>query len=92
MNYKLSNKDGKVTFLLRTGKDMVKNQMALASAQHIIDTGKVTKSDRKDYPICVDDKWFFEGELMKKAAPRKEIEVIPKTEDEPIPQMEGEVE
>ena len=92
MNYKLNNKDGKVTFLLRTGKDMVKNQMAIASAQHIIDTGKVTKSDRKDYPICVDDKWYFEGELMKKAAPQKEIEVIPKTEDEPIPQREGEVE
>lgn len=74
MNYKLNNKDGKVTFLLRTGKDMVKNQMALASAQHIIDTGKITKSDREDYPICVDDKWFFEGELLKKATPRKEGE------------------
>ena len=67
MNYKLNNKDGKVTFLLRTGKDMVKNQMAIASAQHIIDTGKVTKSDRKDYPICVDDKWYFEGEEMNTA-------------------------
>lgn len=84
MNYKLKNKDGKVTFLLRTGKDMVKNQMALASAQHIIDTGKITKSDRKDYPICVDDKWYFEGELMKKATPQ--------TDGEPIPKKEGEAE
>lgn len=74
MNYKLNNKDGKVTFLLRTGKDMVKNQMALASVQHIINTGPVTKSDRKDYPICVDDKWYFEGEVMKKTAPPKEDE------------------
>lgn len=37
MNYKLKSVNGKVTFLLRTGKDLVKNQMAVASAQHIID-------------------------------------------------------
>lgn len=35
MSYKL--KTGKVAFLLKTGKDFVKNQMAVASAQHIID-------------------------------------------------------
>ena len=64
MNYNLNNKDGKVTFLLRTGKDMVKNQMALASAQHIIDTGKIVESDKEGYPICVDNKWYFEGEEM----------------------------
>lgn len=74
MNYKLKNIDGKVAFLLRAGKDMVKNQMALASAQHIIDTGKVTKSDRKDYPICVDNKWYFEGEAVKRTTPQKEVE------------------
>lgn len=74
MSYKLKNVDGKVAFLLRAGKDMVKNQMALASAQHIIDTGKLTKSDRKDYPICVDNKWYFEGEVVKKTTPAKEVE------------------
>jgi len=73
----MKNKNGKVTFLLRTGKDMVKNQMALASAQHIIDTGKVTKSDRKDYPICVDDKWYFEGEVTEKQT-RKDTKNISK--------------
>lgn len=67
MNYNLKNKDGKVTFLLRTGKDMVKNQMALASAQHIIDTGKIEESDKEGYPICVDNKWYFEGEEMNTA-------------------------
>lgn len=85
MSYTLINKDGEVAFLLRAGEDMVKNQMALASAQHIIDTGKITKSDRKDYPICVDDKWYFEGELMPKAAPQKETETdrTPQKGDEP---------
>lgn len=50
MNYRLKNTNGKVTFLLRTGKDLVKNQMAIASAQHIINHGKLMKSDVSGYP------------------------------------------
>lgn len=74
MNFKLKNVNGKVNFLLRTEKDFVKNQMSVASADHIINTGAVTKSDRKDYPICVDDKWFFEGEILpKKKTGQKEV-------------------
>lgn len=64
MKYKLKSVNGNVTFLLRTGKDMVRNQMAVASAQHVIDHGKVKKSDVKGYPINVDDKWYFEGEIV----------------------------
>lgn len=66
MNYKLKNVNGKVSFLLRTGKDMVRNQMAMASVQHLLDIGKVTKSNIKGYPICVDNKWYFAGEVYKK--------------------------
>mgnify|MGYP000168991648 CR=1 FL=1 len=44
MSYKLKTANGKVAFLLKTGKDFVKNQMAVASAQHIIDTGTMQKS------------------------------------------------
>lgn len=69
MNYKLRSTHGKVTFLLRTGKDLVKNQMAIASAQHIIDTGEIKKSDIEGYPINVGDKWYFEGDVAK--TPRK---------------------
>lgn len=64
MKYKLKSVNGKVTFLLRTGKDMVRNQMTVASAQHVIDHGKVKKSDVKGYPINVNDKWYFEGEIV----------------------------
>lgn len=71
MSYKLKTANGKVEFLLKTGKDLVKNQMAVASAQHIIDTGTMKKSDIEDYPINIDDKWYFAGEIYKKAAPRK---------------------
>lgn len=71
MNYRLKNTNGKVTFLLRTGKDLVKNQMAIASAQHIINHGKLLKSDVSGYPINIDNKWYFEGEVSKRTAPRK---------------------
>ena len=71
MNYRLKNTNGKVTFLLRTGKDLVKNQMAIASAQHIIDHGKLLKSDVSFYPINIDNKWYFEGEVPNRTAPRK---------------------
>ena len=71
MNYRLKNTNGKVTFLLRTGKDLVKNQMAIASAQHIIDHGKLLKSDVSGYPINIDNTWYFEGEVPKRTAPRK---------------------
>lgn len=71
MNYRLKNTNGKVTFLLRTGKDLVKNQIAIASAQHIINHGKLMKSDVSGYPINIDNKWYFEGEVSKRTAPRK---------------------
>ena len=71
MNYRLKNTNGKVTFLLRTGKDLVKNQMAIASAQHIINHGKLMKSDVSGYPINIDNKWYFEGEVSKRTVPRK---------------------
>lgn len=64
MNYKLKSNQGKVAFLLRTGKDLVKNTMAVASAQHIIDNGTIKESDVIGYPINVDDKWYFEGEVV----------------------------
>lgn len=81
MNYKLKNVNGKVSFLLRAGKDMVKNQMAIASAQRIIDTGTMKKSDRKDFPICVDDKWYFEGELFKKTLPCNDTNTVTQKEE-----------
>lgn len=71
MNYKLKNANGKVTFLLRTGKDFVKNQMAIASAQHIIDNGTMMKSDVEGYPININNKWYFEGEVSKRTTSDK---------------------
>lgn len=71
MNYRLKSTNGKVTFLLRTGKDLVKNQMAIASAQHIIDNGKLSKSNVAGYPINIDNKWYFEGEISQRTVSNK---------------------
>jgi hypothetical protein len=65
--YKLKNENGRVNSLLRTGNDFVRNKLAVSAAQHIIDTGKIVESDKEDYPICVDKKWYFEGEEMNLA-------------------------
>lgn len=73
--YKLKNVNGRVNSLLRTGKDYVKSNLSVAAAQHIINCGKLVESDRSDYPICVDGKWYFEGieiESKKDSEQKKE--------------------
>lgn len=65
--YKLKNENGRVNSLLRSGKDLVKNKLSVSAAQHIIDSGTLVESDNPDYPICVDNKWYFEGEEMNSA-------------------------
>lgn len=64
MNYKLKSNKGKATFLLKAGKDFVKDQMSAAAAKYIIDHGNVKVSEVEGYPISVDDKYFFEGESI----------------------------
>lgn len=65
------NEYGKVNYLLRTGKDLVKSQMNPMSAQHIIDNGEFTETVDPKYPIAIDDKWFFEGEAITPSSPAK---------------------
>ena len=62
--FKLKSTNGKVKCLLKTGKDFVRNEIQVSAAQHIIDTGKMEKSDKPDYPIHVGE-WYFEGEPVK---------------------------
>jgi hypothetical protein len=66
------NKKGTVTSLLRTGKDFVKNDLPATAAQQIIDNGTVVKSDKHGFPICVDNKWYFEGEKVRNTAVQTE--------------------
>lgn len=69
--YKLKNTNGRVNILLRAGKDFVKNNLSISAAQHIINTGKLVESDKPEYPICVDNKWYFEGEEIPDTTPKK---------------------
>ena len=66
--YKLKNVNGRVNTLLRSGKDFVKSNLSVSAAQHIIDSGKLVESDNSDYPICIDNQWYFEGVEVKRKA------------------------
>jgi hypothetical protein len=58
----IKHNKGKVTFVMRTGKTFVRNEMALAYAKAIVKRSKnVKETDKRGYgmEICVDDKYFF---------------------------------
>ncbi len=60
--FELKVNDGKVVFKMRTGKDFVKSSMLQAKAKVILTTAKeVTYDENSEFPICVDDTYFFEG-------------------------------
>lgn len=65
--YKLKTTNGRVNSLLRTGKDLVKNNLSASAAQHIVSTNTLIESDIPDYPIATDNGWYFEGEEIKEA-------------------------
>lgn len=72
--YKLKSTNGRVNALLKTGKDFVKNSLSVSAAQHIVDTGETVDSDNTDYPICVDNRWYFEGIEIKKKVKKSQQE------------------
>lgn len=52
----------------------LKSQMEIVKAQHIIDNGKMMDSNIAGYPINIDNKWYFEGEIFDRT-------ISDKTED-----------
>lgn len=54
---KIKHENGMVTFLMRTGKDLVRSTMTIGSAQGIVNKGKSVTE--KDGQIIVDDTYFF---------------------------------
>lgn len=58
--------DGKVPYIMAAGKDFVKDEMSLAAAEQICFRGTQTASKLfPDFPICVDDKFYFAGTSTK---------------------------
>lgn len=63
--YKLKNKKGRVNYLLKSGKDFVSSSMSITAAEYIVEHGKTVDSIKPDYPICIDNEWYFEGVEVK---------------------------
>ena len=63
---KLKSIDGKVSYIMAAGKDFVKDEMSLAAAEQICSRGTQTTSKLfPNFPICVDDKFYFAGTSTK---------------------------
>ncbi len=65
MEYKLAiiKESETVPFLLKSGKDFVSNNMTVTTAQMLLNSGTITASNIPQYPISVNDKWFFAGTI-----------------------------
>lgn len=77
INFKLiTNKNGYVGFYMTAGKHMVHDLTIEKTALGIIKDGKeVKESDRiVGFPLCVDDKYYFEA-IIKKPKAKKKREV-----------------
>ncbi len=63
VNYKVT--DGKVNSLLKTGSNLVKNKLPLASAQSIVAEQTLVDSDIDGYEIHTGNGWYFEGTVIR---------------------------
>lgn len=70
---KLKEVNGKVSFIMKAGKEFVKNEMPVAEAQKFVKNGKIAESDKfKGYPVCVNDTYYFAATMPKTKAEPKE--------------------
>ena len=58
---KLKVENGVVSYVMRAGRDLVQDKMSLAAAERICAKGTKVSKTVKGFPICVDDKFYFEG-------------------------------
>lgn len=70
---KLKEVNGKVSFIMKAGKEFVKNEMPVAEAQKFVKNGKVAESDKfEGYPVCANDTYYFAATMPKTKAESKE--------------------
>lgn len=62
---KLKVENGAVSYVMRAGRDLVRDKMSLAAAERICAKGTKVSETIKDFPISVDDKFFFKGVTEK---------------------------
>ena len=63
--------DGSIGFLLRSGEDFVRSKMSFVMAAMLVKDGKRTKSPFDEYPVAINDEWFFEGVEVKSNKKKK---------------------
>lgn len=68
---KLKAIDGKVSYLMIAGRYTVEAEMPLESAERMCAKGAKVSDRFPDYPICVDDKFFFPGTSTKPKSSRR---------------------
>ena len=76
---KIKHENGKVTYVMRTGKTFVRSQIPLAYAESIGKSGKdVEETDKRGFgkEICVDDMYFFPIEPEKVARKKKDNDEV----------------
>ena len=62
MKYKIVTRKGLVGFYMPGGGRMLHDLMPVKIARSIIQSGKIKISDKiKGFPVCVDDKYYFEA-------------------------------
>ena len=73
--YELKVKDGKTQFLMKVGKDYVRNEMDVKVARNLMNSGVPTDKVFDEYPINIDNKYHFAGTLtcVEKPAPKKRV-------------------
>lgn len=65
-NYTLNtNKQNDALFIMKAGKDYVYGSMPYAKAAQMCRNGNVTRGDNPDYPLAVDGKYFFSGQITE---------------------------
>lgn len=58
----IKHTNGIVNCLYKSGSSFVKTELSIEHVRMILRNGEITDSDREDYPICIDNEWYFESE------------------------------
>lgn len=71
---KLKSTNGKVPYIMAAGKDFVRDEMSLAAAEQICSRGtQITSKRFPDFPLCVDDKFYFAGTSTKPKSSKTKV-------------------
>lgn len=70
--------DGMVNARLRTGNDLVVSSVTEQMANLIISEGKQSPHGIEGFPLCIDDKWYFEADEMSDENTKNDVEQVEK--------------